>query len=110
MNFAKFDIVIVPFPFTDSKKKKYRPALVVSNKAYIKETNQCVLLMITSAKNSKFFRDIKITQYNGTGLKDTCLIRMKFFTLSNDVIETKIGRLDSKESKEVQSALQEILY
>jgi len=46
-----FDVVVVPFPFTDAKADKRRSALILSSdKAYNKRSYHAVLAMITSKK------------------------------------------------------------
>ena len=55
MIYNQFDIVLVPFPFTDKNSSKKRPALILSNKDYQIKTNHLILTMITSEdlKNPK---------------------------------------------------------
>ena len=51
MIYEPFDVVVVPFPFTDSSRKKRRPALVLSQKAKFGALiEHSVLAMITSQK------------------------------------------------------------
>ncbi|RYD81610.1 MAG: type II toxin-antitoxin system PemK/MazF family toxin, partial [Sphingomonadales bacterium] len=50
MTFERFDTVVVPFPFTDRRTTKRRPALVLSHSPFADATENVVLAMITSAK------------------------------------------------------------
>lgn len=53
MSFEAFDVVVVPFPFTDRSTTKRRPALVLSDRdMFNARVGQVVMAMITSAKNS----------------------------------------------------------
>ena len=61
VTFEAFDVVVVPFPFTDKTTTKRRPALVLSEaKAFNKRVAHCVMAMITSAKNSAWPLDVEI--------------------------------------------------
>jgi len=42
------DIVLVPFPFSDTSGSKIRPALVLSNEKFNKASNDVVICAITS--------------------------------------------------------------
>lgn len=42
------DVVLVPFPFTDQKTTKKRPAVVVSSAAYNRVRPDVILMAITS--------------------------------------------------------------
>ena len=53
MIYNQFDIVLVPFPFTDKNSSKKRPALILSNKDYQIKTNHLILTMITSEDAEK---------------------------------------------------------
>ncbi len=51
MTYEPFDVVVVPFPFTDSSRTKRRPALVLSQKTGFGDViEHSVLAMITSQK------------------------------------------------------------
>lgn len=53
MTFKAFDVVVVPFPFTDKNTTKRRTALILSDAHTLnKKVGQSVIAMITSAKNS----------------------------------------------------------
>ena len=52
MIYNAFDVVRVPFPFTDRQAAKNRPALVLSNaKAFNRSADHSVMAMITSASH-----------------------------------------------------------
>lgn len=43
-----FDVVTVPFPFSDLARSKRRPALVVSSRAFNRSAGASIFAMITS--------------------------------------------------------------
>ncbi len=50
------DIVLVPFPFSDTQTTKVRPALVVSNDVYNETHLDAVVLAITSNTTSSLYK------------------------------------------------------
>lgn len=56
----KWDIVVLPFPYTDKNTTKNRPALVISNSEFAKKFGLLWVLMITSAKNDAWELDVEI--------------------------------------------------
>ena len=110
MTFKPFEIVVVPFPFTDRKADKRRPALILSyDKKFNKPSGHVVLAMITSQKNPDWPLDTLITGIRRTGLKAASKVRMKIFTLDSRLIVKKIGTLTDSDKKAVTRALQSLL-
>jgi len=102
-----FDVVVVPFPFTDQSTDKKRPALVLSDfESFNDVTENCVLAMITSAKNPDWPFDTQIGSIQKAGLPAPSKIRMKIFTLDSRLILKKIGGLSAKDQKAVKENLQ----
>lgn len=109
MIFDQYDIVVVPFPFTDKKTNKRRPALVISNPGYQTLNQHCILTMITSAQHSSWAGDIEIKSLTPTGLTSPSLIRFKIFTLDQRLILHKLGKLGNGEISLVEATLDEYL-
>jgi mRNA interferase MazF len=108
--YKSFEVVVVPFPFTDRKEGKRRPALVLSDSIqFNKPSGHTVLAMITSLKNPDWPLDTTITDNRQAGLKAPSKVRMKLFTLDNRLIAKKIGTLNSKDKKAVIKALRSLL-
>lgn len=107
--FDRFDIVVVPFPFTDKTANKRRPALVVSDsKAFNQAAGHSVMAMITSAVNSPWPLDTPISDLNSAGLGSPSVIRMKLFTLDHRFVLRKTGRLSSSDAKTVQQTFRKV--
>jgi mRNA interferase MazF len=104
-----FDIVKVPFPFTDQYAVKHRPALVISSEQYQVNYGHCILMMITSAKQSTWIDDIEIENLSMTGLTYPSKIRFKIFSLESLLISSKLGTLDSDLVKTVKHNLQKYI-
>lgn len=105
-----FDVVVVPFPFTDSTQSKKRPAVVLSSNANFNgQIGHSVLAMITSAKNTRWPLDVTISDLKGAGLPAPSVIRMKLFTLDHRFIADKIGRIAKKDQKKLQAAVSALL-
>jgi mRNA interferase MazF len=110
VTFEAFDVVVVPFPFTDKTTTKRRPALVLSEaKVFNKRIAHCVLAMITSAKNSDWPLDVEIKDIDAAGLSSASIVRMKLFTLDSQLVIRKAGALAQKDRKAVAEALQKLL-
>lgn len=94
MTFDAFDVVVVPFPFTDRAAVKRRPALVVSDAAaFNAKSGHCVLAMITSAAHARWPLDTPVSELPAAGLPSPSVVRMKLFTLDDRLILRKIGKL-----------------
>lgn len=109
MIFEAFDVVVVPFPFTDRTTTKRRPALILSDAgAFNSQLDQSVMAMITSARNSDWPLDIEIEDLDSAGLPSASVVRMKLFTLDNKLIIRKAGTLAVSDQDAVATALQQL--
>lgn len=78
MIFEAFDVVVVPFPFTDRATTKRRPALVLSDRRVFNQpVGQVVLAMITSAKHSDWPLDVDLQDLDAAGLPSASIVRME---------------------------------
>jgi mRNA interferase MazF len=103
-----FDVVIVPFPFTDRRASKRRPALALSSEAFSEESGHTVLAMITSADNPPWPMDVPIDAASA-GLKSPSKVRMKLFTLDNRLILRKAGSLSARDRRSITAAIDKML-
>ena len=109
MTYEPFDVVVVPFPFTDSSRTKRRPALVLSQKpGFSAVTEHSVLSMITSKKNDPWPLDVPIESKKESGLAAPSVVRMKLFTLDNRFILRKIGHLSKSDQLLVTKSLKKL--
>lgn len=91
--FEQWDIILVPFPFTDLSTSKKRPALVVSPEIY-NEGHDLVIAFITSQiKVQSRIGDYKILDWRAASLPKPSLLRMKFATIDKSIAVKKLGHL-----------------
>lgn len=100
----RFDVVAVPFPFSDRPAVKRRPALVVSSAAFNQAHTQSILAMITSAPG-RWPSDVALHEWRKAGLHVPCRVRLKLFTLDDALILRKLGRLSKRDGEAVADAL-----
>jgi mRNA interferase MazF len=109
INYKKWDIVLVPFPFTDLKTTKQRPALVISPDKY-NLGGDVIIVFITSQLNVlKKSGDYLIKEWQEARLPKPSMIRMKFATISQSIIIKKLRRLTDKDIKNYQKVLIDFL-
>jgi mRNA interferase MazF len=107
-DYRKWDIILVPFPFTDLTTSKKRPALVVSPDSYNRSGPDLVIAFITSRTDvSQRPGDHRIRSWKESGLPKASLLRMKFATIDCEIVEKKIGRLSEAERSGVRHALRD---
>jgi mRNA interferase MazF len=109
VTYKQFDVVVVPFPFTDKSTTKKRPAVVISDaNTFNLSLQKSVMAMITTTGHSSWNLDIPITDLSSAGLKASSLIRMKLFTLDNILVIKKIGTLTLTDQLAVRQALKQL--
>jgi mRNA interferase MazF len=104
-----WDVVVVPFPFSNRAAAKRRPALVLSQKPF-NAAGHTVLAMITTQAHRSWPGDTDIHDLSAAGLPLPCIVRLKAFTLDNRLILRRIGALSPSDRKHVTSALKAHLF
>jgi mRNA interferase MazF len=99
-----WDIVVVPFPFTERASDKRRPGLVLSRRAF-NDRGHTVLAMITTAAHDPWPGDVPVADLTAAGLRAACLVRLKLFTLDNRLIVKRIGRLAERDRRNAAGSL-----
>jgi len=99
--------VVVPFPFTDRRASKRRPALALSTEQFSERTGHTVLAMVTSAKNPPWILDVAIDA-SQAGLRSPSKVRMKLFTLDNRLILRGAGSLGEADKLAVAQAIRQL--
>jgi len=103
--YNKWDIILVPFPFTDLKAVRKRPALIISPDEY-NEKLDVVIAFITSKLDSEYrLGDYKLCEWEKSNLPKPSMIRMKFATIDKAIILKKIGRLFENDINEFTKLL-----
>ena len=107
--FEPWDIVKVPFPYTDRPVRERRPALVVASNALEDRHGLLWVLMITSLANRGWPEDVVVSDPASSGLPAPSVVRTaKIATI--EVRETqKIGTLPIADRAEVAHHLSEAL-
>ena len=76
MNYSRWDVVAVQFPFLEGTEAKRRPAVVVSADRLHAEHGVYWITMITTAKSGRRANDIPVTNRERAGLPEDCVIRV----------------------------------
>jgi mRNA interferase MazF len=104
-----FEVVLVPFPFTDSAEVKKRPAIVLSSRSFNQQSSASVMAMITSATHSPWPDDVHIRDLSAAGLPVESIIRMKLFTLDQRLIIRNLGVLSKSDQGSLIKSLKAVL-
>ena len=99
---STYDIVLIPFPFTDLSHNKLRPAVLVANPY----GNNIIVAFISSKQDTLRATDVSIPISSVNGLKKDSIIQCaKLATLDQGMAVGKIGELEPKYQKEIQGKL-----
>lgn len=100
--YNRFDIVKLPFPFTDKQSAKVRPALVLSNEDFNRSVGKTIFAMITSTTKTAWLHDVVLTDFHAAGLTVPSRVRMKIFTIDNGFILNQLGHLSVSDAIEFE--------
>lgn len=109
MIFERFAIHLVDFPYSDVSKRKRRPALLLTDQAFVRESGNAVFAMITSAKHSRWPFDCEIGDLTAARLAHPSMVRMRFMTLAKELVEPAHAALADIDRPPVTAALKGLL-
>ncbi len=109
-SFVRFDVVVVPFPYSDRLAEKRRPAIVVSSSQLASDYGLVWLAMVTSADNRRWDCDVDVSDLRVAGLPAPSFVRpAKIATVDSDRVLQRVGRLTVKDARAVESQLKKFL-
>ncbi len=110
MAFEFGDIVLVPFPFTDQKASKRRPAVIVSNTAYNHAKPDVVVMAVTSQfRPNLTLGEVWIDEWRTAGLLKPSAIKPVFATLEQGLIIRQLGKLTASDQAHLKRAIAETI-
>lgn len=97
--FKKWEIVLVPFPFTNQKKSKKRPAVVLSPTEYNLGEDIVIGFVTSKIDGEDSFLDYLIKNWEEASLPKPSKIKMKFATIEKKIVVKKLGKLSDLDKK-----------
>jgi mRNA interferase MazF len=107
--FEVWDIVKVPFPYTDRPVRQRRPALVIAADEIEAAHGLIWLTMITSAENRGWPDDVRISDLRATGLPAASIVRPAKIATVDAGDAQRLGTLPIADREAVASRLRAIL-
>jgi mRNA interferase MazF len=103
--FQTFDIVVVPFPYSDRLEEKRRPAIIISSQRLEDNEDVVWLAMITSSATGAT-QAVAIADMGPTGLHKPSFVRpAKIATVETHRILRKTGQLSGDDATSLAASL-----
>ncbi len=110
-SFDTNDVIIVPFPFSDLKTVKKRPAIVISSLNFNVYTPDIVIMAVTSQSLKKLsVGECFIEDWSEAGLVKRSVVKPAIATIEQNLVIRKIGKLSDADSISLQKLLRELLF
>jgi mRNA interferase MazF len=107
--FVAFDVVVLPFPYSDRLAEKRRPGLVISSAA-LARFDLLWVAMITSADNETWSCDVTIADLARAGLPAPSVVRpVKIACIEPSRVLRRAGRLDRATAAAVATRLRQFM-
>ena len=95
------DLLLVPFPFSDQKGKKVRPVIVISNDEFNKDSDDIIVIGVTSnISKDKYTLNLTNNNLDEGRLSTNCCIKVEnLLKLDKELIIKKIGKINKETLK-----------
>ena len=104
------DLVLVPFPFTDQRTTKRRPAVVVGSGAYHRERpNRIILAVASHVRAASAVGDATIAKWEEAGLLKPSVLKPLIATIEKGLVLRKHGLLEEEDRGALHGVLDDIL-
>lgn len=107
-----FDVVLVPFPFSDKAAAKQRPCLVLASVRPTRLPEHVVVCMMTSQTNGLAFPfDCAVVNTAKAGLPKPTIVRVsKLVTIDSTLIRKRLGSLATEDAEAVKEQLDALFF
>ncbi len=110
MSYNFGDIVLVPFPFTNQRGTKKRPAVVGSSNIYNSSRRDLILFAVTSQVRKPLnLGEVEIIEWQKAGLLKPSVIKPVLTTIESNLILKSLGTLENSDLLKLQNILKVIL-
>jgi len=103
--FDRFDVISVPFPYTDKAARERRPALIISMPDLEQRYGLLWAIMITAAENAAWLDDITIPDHRAVGLSIPSIIRPSKIATVEAIHARFRGKLPLVAAQAVEAAI-----
>jgi mRNA interferase MazF len=103
------DVILVPFPFTNQRANKQRPAVVVSSDAYHRRRPDLIIIAITSQLRFATFGEAAIAQWQAAGLLKPSMLKRLLATVEQRLVRRKRGRLAVDDLRTLRQVLDTVV-
>jgi mRNA interferase MazF len=105
-----FDLVLVPFPFTDLTTTKQRPCLILSAFQPKGLDEHFVVAMVTSNLAGLIFPgDTRLTKWSEAGLPKPSIVRLaKVVTVERSLIRRTLGSLQGGDRQSIRRQFRQV--
>ena len=104
------DVVLVPFPFTDQRAAKQRPAVVISSNAYHSSRPDVLIMAITSqARPRPAIGEAPVRRWKEAGLIKPSVFKPLIATVERSLVRRRLGRLEPEDLQALRELFPAIL-
>jgi mRNA interferase MazF len=104
------DVVLVPFPFTDQRGLKKRPAVVVSSTAYHAQRRDLLIMAITSQIRPRpAFGEFTMADWKKAGLLVPSAVKPVVTTIEKGLVLKRLGQLQQVDIRSLRASIGAIL-
>ena len=108
--FRPWDVVVVPFPYSEQQQSVVRPGVIVSTPRLHQKARMYYVAMITNAQHAAWDGDVPISNLKGAGLPVASIVRpAKLATFDESAIIRAVGSLPTKDRAKVVESVQAFL-
>ena len=107
--YKPWDVILVPFPFTDCSLNKRRPAIVVSCDMYNDSGNLVIGFLTSNLHGASRLGDYNLAAYQHAGLPLPTRFRAEFATISGKLAVKRLGSLMAVDQAAISESIRTVL-
>nr|WP_242411970.1 type II toxin-antitoxin system PemK/MazF family toxin [Cyanobacterium sp. IPPAS B-1200] len=106
MNYSKYDLILVRYPFSDLSSSKVRPAIIVNAPH---PSQDYFIVPLSSRIQNLQAGEFVLTDWQNVGLNVPSFVKRGIFTIEKSLIIKKIGNLTPQDINILEQSLKQWL-